>query len=161
MHTLWQVLAHISIGSVMLGQLRDKADLAVEFQFIQINHLFATEGPDRLKLAIVAAELTRADLQDLEDGVVPEPFLRNFFGLRCKRLLIIITKIIKCWLNLLRDIIVIFGNKLVDINGDVVGVAILENRNVMLAELHPINVRIVSYEHNDSLLDVVIEEVLV
>ena len=102
-----------------------------------------------------------ADLQDLENCIVTESLFDDFFGLGSRWLILLVTEFIKRGLHFLCNFEVVLCDELIDIDGYVIRVAILENGNIILAVLLPLHIRVLCHENYNSLLDAVVQKVLI
>ena len=105
--------------------------------------------------------MIRADLQDLENCIVTESLFDDFFGLGSRWLILLVTEFIKRGLHFLCNIEVVLCDELIDIDGYVIRVAILENGNIVLAVLLPLHIRVLCHENYNTLLDAVVQKVLI
>ena len=105
--------------------------------------------------------MVRTDLQNLENCIVTESLFDDFFGLGSRWLILLVTEFIKRGLHFLCNIEVVLCDELIDIDGYVIRVAILENGNIVLAVLLPLHIRVLCHENYNTLLDAVVQKVLI
>ena len=100
-------------------------------------------------------------MQNLENCIVTESLFDDFFGLGSRWLILLVTEFIKRGLHFLCNIEVVLCDELIDIDGYVIRVAILENGNIVLAVLLPLHIRVLCHENYNTLLDAVVQKVLI